>query len=99
MRLPFRRIATGISGEFSQEFCPHWDAAVLSNKVRCGRETHQLRRYDTTSGGEKEIQRTLLELLNQLDGFDDRGEVKVHMENGRNIEDENDAGRGGQKIT
>jgi hypothetical protein len=33
--------------------------------------------YDTTSGGEREIQRTMLELLNQLDGFDARGEVKV----------------------
>merc|ERR1712054_73868 len=37
------------------------------------------KRYDTTSGGEREIQRTLLELLNQLDGFDDRGDVKVVM--------------------
>merc|ERR1711977_661645 len=37
------------------------------------------KRYDTTSGGEKEIQRTMLELLNQLDGFDDRGDVKVIM--------------------
>jgi len=35
------------------------------------------KRYDSTSGGEKEIQRTMLELLNQLDGFDDLGEVKV----------------------
>ncbi|CAD7935798.1 unnamed protein product [Amoebophrya sp. A120] len=41
------------------------------------------KRYDTTSGGEKEIQRTLLELLNQLDGFDDRGEVKVIMATNR----------------
>merc|ERR1712113_395096 len=37
------------------------------------------KRYDTTSGGEREIQRTMLELLNQLDGFDERGEVKVIM--------------------
>merc|ERR1719253_901330 len=35
------------------------------------------KRYDSTSGGEKEIQRTMLELLNQLDGFDDRTDVKV----------------------
>merc|ERR1719460_2698826 len=35
------------------------------------------KRYDTTSGGEKEIQRTMLELLNQLDGFDARTDVKV----------------------
>ena len=31
------------------------------------------------SGGEKEIQRTMLELLNQLDGFDDKNDVKVIM--------------------
>jgi 26S proteasome regulatory subunit T2 len=37
------------------------------------------KRYESTSGGEKEIQRTMLELLNQLDGFDDRGDVKVVM--------------------
>merc|ERR1712183_864871 len=41
------------------------------------------KRYDSTSGGEKEIQRTLLELLNQLDGFDDRGDVKVIMATNR----------------
>eukprot|EP00727_Mastigamoeba_balamuthi_P007022 m51a1_g2940 putative 26s proteasome regulatory subunit 4 homolog a-like (448) ;mRNA; r:600928-602652 len=35
------------------------------------------KRYDAHSGGEKEIQRTMLELLNQLDGFDARGDVKV----------------------
>ena len=34
-------------------------------------------RYQAHSGGEKEIQRTMLELLNQLDGFDTRGDVKV----------------------
>ncbi|KVH94206.1 AAA+ ATPase domain-containing protein [Cynara cardunculus var. scolymus] len=35
------------------------------------------KRYDAHSGGEREIQRTMLELLNQLDGFDSRGDVKV----------------------
>ena len=35
------------------------------------------KRYDANSGGEREIQRTLLELLNQLDGFDAMSEVKV----------------------
>ncbi|KAH9610212.1 hypothetical protein KSS87_006898 [Heliosperma pusillum] len=35
------------------------------------------KRYDANSGGEREIQRTMLELLNQLDGFDSRGDVKV----------------------
>ena len=36
-------------------------------------------RYESNSGGEREIQRTMLELLNQLDGFDSRGDVKVNM--------------------
>ena len=35
-------------------------------------------RYDSHSGGEREIQRTMLELLNQLDGFDSKGDVKVN---------------------
>ena len=41
------------------------------------------KRYDTTSGGEREIQRTMLELLNQLDGFDARGDIKVIMATNR----------------
>jgi len=41
------------------------------------------KRYESTSGGEREIQRTMLELLNQLDGFDSRGEVKVIMATNR----------------
>lgn len=41
------------------------------------------KRYEATSGGEREIQRTMLELLNQLDGFDTRGEVKVIMATNR----------------
>lgn len=41
------------------------------------------KRYDSNSGGEREIQRTMLELLNQLDGFDSRGDVKVLMATNR----------------
>ncbi|XP_032249605.1 26S proteasome regulatory subunit 4-like [Phoca vitulina] len=37
------------------------------------------KRYDSNSGGEREIQCTMLELLNQLDGFDSRGDMKVIM--------------------
>lgn len=36
------------------------------------------KRYNSNSGGEREIQRTMLELLNQLDGFDTRSDVKVN---------------------
>jgi 26S proteasome regulatory subunit T2 len=41
------------------------------------------KRYDAHSGGEREIQRTMLELLNQLDGFDARSDVKVIMATNR----------------
>ena len=41
------------------------------------------KRYDASSGGEREIQRTMLELLNQLDGFDSLSEVKVIMATNR----------------
>jgi len=41
------------------------------------------KRYDSSSSGEREIQRTMLELLNQLDGFDSRGDVKVIMATNR----------------
>ena len=48
------------------------------NILSCHRNLPVLR-YDSTSGGEREIQRTMLELLNQLDGFDTRVDVKVIM--------------------
>ena len=35
------------------------------------------KRYDSNSGGEREIQRTMLELLNQLDGFDSRWAIHL----------------------
>lgn len=41
------------------------------------------KRYESTSGGEREIQRTMLELLNQLDGFDTNSNVKVIMATNR----------------
>jgi hypothetical protein len=44
------------------------------------------KRYDAHSGGEREIQRTMLELLNQLDGFDAMSEVKVRRGEGMSWE-------------
>nr|GFB06547.1 26S proteasome regulatory subunit 4 homolog A [Tanacetum cinerariifolium] len=38
-----------------------------------------LAKYDAYSGGECEIQRTIMELLYQLDGFDSRGDIKVTL--------------------
>lgn len=37
------------------------------------------KRYDTESSGTREVQRTMLELLNQLDGFETRDDIKVIM--------------------
>jgi len=37
------------------------------------------KRYSSSSSGVKEVQRTMLELLTQLDGFDNRTDVKVIM--------------------
>merc|ERR1712170_195144 len=36
-------------------------------------------RFDDGAGGDNEVQRTMLELINQLDGFDPRGNIKVLM--------------------
>ncbi len=36
-------------------------------------------RFDDGAGGDNEVQRTMLELINQLDGFDPRGNIKVRM--------------------
>ncbi|KAH8936893.1 hypothetical protein BDL97_17G110200, partial [Sphagnum fallax] len=41
------------------------------------------KRYDAYSGGEREIQRTMLELLNQLDGSDACADVKVILATNR----------------
>merc|ERR1719461_1977799 len=40
-------------------------------------------RFDDGSGGDNEVQRTMLEIVNQLDGFDPRGNIKVLMATNR----------------
>lgn len=40
-------------------------------------------RFNDGSGGDREVQRTMLELINQLDGFDPRGNIKVLMATNR----------------
>jgi len=40
-------------------------------------------RFDDGAGGDNEVQRTMLEILNQLDGFEARGNVKVLMATNR----------------
>lgn len=40
-------------------------------------------RFDDGQGGDNEVQRTMLEILNQLDGFSARGNIKVLMATNR----------------
>ena len=40
-------------------------------------------RFDDGAGGDNEVQRTMLEIVNQLDGFDSRGNIKVIMATNR----------------
>jgi 26S proteasome regulatory subunit T1 len=40
-------------------------------------------RFDDGAGGDNEVQRTMLEIVNQLDGFDARGNVKILMATNR----------------
>lgn len=42
-------------------------------------------RFDDGVGGDNEVQRTMLEIVNQLDGFDARGNIKVLMATNRLI--------------
>lgn len=42
-------------------------------------------RFDDGAGGDNEVQRTMLELINQLDGFDPRGNIKVLMATNRQV--------------
>ena len=41
------------------------------------------RRFSEGTSADREIQRTLMELLNQMDGFDDLGKVKIIMATNR----------------
>ena len=40
-------------------------------------------RFDDGGGTDNEVQRTMLEIVNQLDGFDDRGKIRVIMATNR----------------
>jgi 26S proteasome regulatory subunit T1 len=40
-------------------------------------------RFEDSGGGDNEVQRTMLEIVNQLDGFDSRGNIKVLMATNR----------------
>jgi 26S proteasome regulatory subunit T2 len=64
-------------------FYKHHTAKKQEHKLSIFTDAVGTKRYESNSGGEREIQRTMLELLNQLDGFDYRGDVKVIMATNR----------------
>lgn len=37
------------------------------------------KRFDSEKAGDREVQRTMLELLNQLDGFSSNSDIKVSI--------------------
>ena len=46
---------------------------------------HPGTRFSDGDGSSNEVQRTMLELINQLDGFDPRGNIKVLMATNRYV--------------
>jgi ATP-dependent 26S proteasome regulatory subunit len=42
-------------------------------------------RFDDGAGGDNEVQRTMLQIVTELDGFDARGNVKVLMATNRSV--------------
>lgn len=67
-----------------------WDAQVGQPCPECLHQPGRgvlipwlLLQVQSSNSGGREIQRTMLELLNQLDGFDSQGDVKVIMATNR----------------
>ena len=46
-------------------------------------QTPYIKGQSAETGGDNEVQRTMLEIVNQLDGFDSRGNIKVLMATNR----------------
>ena len=57
------------------------EATSLSSflELQCCRYCFLGTRFDDGADRDNEVQRTMLELINQLDGFDPRGNIKVLM--------------------
>ncbi|KAI3967401.1 hypothetical protein MKW92_046298 [Papaver armeniacum] len=68
-----------IGSELVQKYIGEGARMVREIFHRC----HWGARFDDGAGGDNEVQRTMLELINQLDGFDPRGNIKVLMATNR----------------
>ena len=51
-----------------------WEGRIENNKLISNLGT---KRFDSELSGDREVQRTMLELLNQLDGFSSTSDIKV----------------------
>ena len=72
--------ALGVLTDVSSSLCPTMkDAHIFFDEV----DAIGGARFDDGAGGDNEVQRTMLELINQLDGFDPRGNIKVLMATNR----------------
>ncbi|BGP45889.1 26S proteasome regulatory subunit 7 [Rhodotorula kratochvilovae] len=67
----------GVHGLTELPLEPHGAFAEIDDDAISGA------RFDDGAGGDNEVQRTMLELINQLDGFDPRGNIKVLMATNR----------------
>ena len=54
---------------------------MIDNFYEC--ITNFFHRFDDGAGSDNEVQRTMLEIVNQLDGFESRGNIKVLMATNR----------------
>ena len=52
----------------------HVDQGILVNNIHVFIGT---KRFDSEKAGDREVQRTMLELLNQMDGFQPNSQIKV----------------------
>ncbi len=64
-------------------FLSHRFDLYVKSQLLCLRYRLTGARFDDGAGGDNEVQRTMLELINQLDGFDPRGNIKVLMATNR----------------
>ncbi|CAL9084673.1 unnamed protein product [Musa textilis] len=72
-----------VAGEFSRSIVFIDDIDAIDTKRGLNKFKNLPCVYDAHSGGEHEIQRTMSELLNRLDGSDSRGDVKVILATNR----------------
>ncbi|KAL7714112.1 26s proteasome subunit P45 family protein [Entamoeba marina] len=63
-----------VGSEFAQQYLGEGPRMLIQS---------QLKRHDAQNGADREVQRVLLELLNQMDGFDQSTNVKVIMATNR----------------